>query len=357
LTENRLWLQAAFGDLQDRQFILEQRQNLLEQLAGLIKEMPPSAFAKRVGGALDNDGMGFGEQPPVGLARAAQDVQRVDYEASAVETLLLMWRQRAQFMLHLKTTTDSLKLQQRTRHSTCELCGGTQALQVVPIYSQLHLASSYRQQRDMSPLWNMPLWQHFYQTFTPTCTLCNNCANKYHAMNQNIPVDENRFQRLQVQTRTAHDLVREADLPVAPIAAEAVDILKCWLAWTRNLAAGEDPREFLPRYGIDGRTANERRRARLLADRTSEAEAESLPSFSDSEQPEGEPDEDKQRLVAHRPEIDLQEEDEPQSDLALAAPLTWSQRAIMGGWLGRARERMQAPQLSDWSRPDVPMVP
>jgi len=45
LTENRLWLQAAFGDLQDRQFILEQRQNLLEQLARLIKEMPPSALA------------------------------------------------------------------------------------------------------------------------------------------------------------------------------------------------------------------------------------------------------------------------------------------------------------------------
>jgi len=285
-------------------------------------------------------------------------MQRVDYEASAVEKLLLMWRERAQFMLHLKAITDSMKLEQRKRHSSCELCGRIQALQVVPVYTLVHLASSYRQQRDMSPLWNAPLWQHFYQTFTPTCTLCNNCANKYYTMNQNIPVDENRFQRLQVQTLTAHDLVMEADLPAAPIAAEAVDILKCWLAWTRNLVAGEDPREFLPRYGIDGRTANERRRARLIADKSSGADAESLPSFSDSEEPEDElEEEDKQNLVVYRPEIDLQEEDEPQSDLALAAPLTWSQRAIMGGWLGRARERMHAPQLSDWSRPAVPFAP
>ena len=61
-----------------------------------------------------------------------------------------------------------------------------------------HLASLYREQRDMpdpqggvsrfvlcflvrlkrSPLWNTPLWKHFYQTFTPTCTLCEDGVSK-----------------------------------------------------------------------------------------------------------------------------------------------------------------------------------
>ena len=71
-----------------------------------------------------------------------------------------------------------------------------------------------------SPLWNTPLWKHFYQTFTPTCTLCEAtqwlqgfarpfhgsfdefclseaCARYYHKRNTNIPVNEKRYQRLQ----------------------------------------------------------------------------------------------------------------------------------------------------------------
>merc|ERR1719446_1699024 len=50
------------------------------------------------------------------------------------------------------------------------------ALVVQPIYTLLHLASLYREQRDMSPLWNTQLWQHWWcsqytRCFTwPPCT-------------------------------------------------------------------------------------------------------------------------------------------------------------------------------------------
>ena len=59
-----------------------------------------------------------------------------------------------------------------------------------------------------SPLWNTPLWKHFYQTFTPTCTLCEACARYYHKRNTNIPVNEKRYQRLQAKKKTAYEMVR-----------------------------------------------------------------------------------------------------------------------------------------------------
>merc|ERR1719240_1773083 len=113
-----------------------------------------------------------------------------------------------------------LKLNNYDRRDACEICGKSQdmgSLVVLPIYTLTHLASLYRQQRDMSPLWNTPLWQHYYKTFTPTCVLCEKCTNYFWMRNLNIPVDERRFRRLKKEEKVAIDFIQESDYPSVPL--------------------------------------------------------------------------------------------------------------------------------------------
>uniref|UniRef100_A0A7S4Q5Y7 Uncharacterized protein n=1 Tax=Alexandrium monilatum TaxID=311494 RepID=A0A7S4Q5Y7_9DINO len=380
LRENQLWLQSAFAELEDNHVIVQQREAMLEQLAHLIGQMPPSKFGpegelSEAAAQADNLGLRFGEVPPTAVARAAREVQYENFQGSIAQEIVRMWREQARFSLHLRNVTGRMRLKGRSKGSSCEVCGKTSPLEIAPIYTLIRLASSYRQQRDMSPLWNGPLWRHFYQTFTPTCTICDECNAKYFRMNCDLPVDEGRFQRLQAKKKTVHAHVMDSDLPVAPIASEAVELLHIWLGFTRALAAGEEPAVFLPRFGFEGRTAAEIRHTKMLEEANENAEQTSLPSLSGSEREgTGEEEEAPQRRrqreeteeVANkapaRPimdvrDIDLDEEDEPPGrPLALRAPLTWSETAILGSWLRRARQRLQAPQLSDWSRP-LPLPP
>jgi hypothetical protein len=145
----------------------------------------------------------------------------------------------------------------------------------------------------------MVFWKHFYKTFTPTCTTCEDCKEYFHSRNQNIPVDEKRFRRLQEREKTPYEVLEESEYQPIPLQQNTVKILHMWLEWTKLLAAGEDPREFLPRFGIEGRTLQEIRTSRLdearddeddtgldIVEEKEEDDEESYSSEVDEEDPE-----------------------------------------------------------------------
>jgi len=359
LMENQQWLQATFASLRDRSTITQHREPLLQALASLLGEVAPSQYTS---GPLDDQiaGLTFNAPPAMAIARAAGAVQHQTFQGSVTQEILRMWRQRAQFMLLLEQASSGVKIEHHGRADKCELCGSTRQLVTTPIYTLTHLASTYRQQRDMSPLWNMPLWRHFYQS-TPVCTVCERHARKYRAQNRNIPVHEKRFQQLEVERKTPFKIVMESEFPVSPIDAESVKVLFLWLNWTRELANGQDPREFLPRYGMDGRTAADIRRQQVMSKAARDADDASMPALSEDgeEEPPKEPEEDeedeevKKKKARPKPEdVDLDLENDGQAVFAgEEVPLEWTDQAILRAWLARARQHMSAPQLSQWSRP------
>jgi len=242
-----------------------------------------------------------------------------------------------------------VKLDNYHRRDACEICGKSKdelPVVVLPIYTLLHLASLYREQRDMSPLWNTPLWKHFYQTFTPTCTLCEECAKYYHKRNTNIPVNEKRYQRLQAKQKSAYEKVRVSDYPVITMEPEMKQVLNLWLEWTRCIVRDERPQDFLPRFGIEGRTMQEIRKE--LLDKGG-ADDVSLPSVSDKEDEAAAADDDG---IKDPRKIDLEADDIAQKPpLKVPKSLTWSEESIMRSWLHRARDSLQAPQTVNWMYP------
>lgn len=274
-------------------------------------------------------------------------------------------------MLHLARVSSMVKLDSVQRKDRCEICGQTAGLVVTPIYTLTHLASSYRQQRDMSPLWNMVFWKHFYKTFTPTCTTCEECRDYYHSRNQNVPVDEKRFRRLQEREKTPFEMVQESQFQPVPIDKKTQEILHLWLFWTRRLAAGEDPRNFLPEYGIEGRTLAEMRQANLKATDAGEDDTgipvdEELDKASvySSEVDDDDPDSvERHRVRAlaklrEQPISDDEGEDfEGETPFFNQEPdINWSTRTLAVAWLNKARQNMAAPQLQVWAQPLPPAM-
>jgi len=266
-----------------------------------------------------------------------------------------------------------VKLDSVQRKDRCEICGQQIGLVVTPIYTLTHLASSYRQQRDMSPLWNMVFWKHFYKTFTPTCTTCEECRDYYHSRNQNVPVDEKRFRRLQEREKTPFEMVQESSYQPVPIDSQTQEILHLWLAWTRRLAAGEDPRNFLPEYGIEGRTLMEMRQANLKEANTEEddtgipVEEEDLDRESEysSEVDEDDPESVERHRLRGLQKMRNKEisDDEGEEEYEGETPfddrepdITWSTRTLAVAWLNKARQNMVAPQLQAWAQPLPPAM-
>lgn len=260
-------------------------------------------------------------------------------------------------MFFLDQTSSMVKIEHRGRADKCELCGSYRQLRIVPIYSLMHIASTYRQQRDMSPLWNTPLWHHFYQT-TPTCTLCDDHARHYHAIGRNIPVDERRFQRLQARAKTPYQVVMASEFNVTPIDPEALKILRLWHDWTLELANGNDPKHFLPKYGFDGRTAAEIRRAELERQEAAQGDNLSLPALSDVSSERNEEDvnvaasRQLSKTKVKKTSGPAEDEDigHDQGNPVDELQINWTEAAIMLAWLRRARQSLLAPQLGDWTR-------
>jgi hypothetical protein len=371
LQENQLWLQLAFAELTDRKVVTQHREALLRSLAQLLEEVQPEHYAPDQGQG-ERTGLEFAAEPVQHLTIAAGEVQRADYKGSTTQALLKMWRQRAQFMLHLARVSSSVKIDSIQRKDRCEICGQTAGLVVTPIYTLMHLASSYRQQRDMSPLWNMVFWKHFYKTFTPTCTTCEECRDYYHSRNQNVPVDEKRFRRLQEREKTPFEIVQESQFEPVPIDQQAQDILHLWLAWVRKLAAGEEPRNFLPEYGIEGRTLAEIRQDNLKEANDDEEEDDGIPveeevKAESEASSEVDPD-DPESIARHRfnklkklrdQQISDDEGEEHQGETpyeGVDPDITWSTRTLAIAWLNKARQNMLAPQLQSWAQPLPPAM-
>jgi len=349
LAENQLWLQVAVSEMMDKRTLEKHRQDLLDGLASIVNEVAPKDYAPEGTEAVEKEMFQFGAPPAMDLARAASEIQRETYENSALRQLMRMWRERAQFMLFLQQVSAMVKLDNYHRRDACEICGKSKdelPVVVLPIYTLLHLASLYREQRDMSPLWNTPLWKHFYQTFTPTCTLCEECAKYYHKRNTNIPVNEKRYQRLQAKQKSAYEKVRVSDYPVITMEPEMKQVLNLWLEWTRCIVRDERPQDFLPRFGIEGRTMQEIRKE--LLDKGG-ADDVSLPSVSDKEDEAAAADDDG---IKDPRKIDLEADDIAQKPpLKVPKSLTWSEESIMRSWLHRARDSLQAPQTVNWMYP------
>lgn len=235
LTENQLWLQSAFSELQDERLLVAHRESLLRSLASITGELGPDKYAPSEDLALS--GLQFGAGPVPQLALAASLVQQADYRENEegvspiVQILIRMWRDRAKFLMRLESISNQVRLDpaEHRPHNHCEMGDAclsdppaTAGLVVVPIYTLMHLASTYRTQRDMSPLWNIPLWKHFYKTFTPTCSICERCRDYYYMRNQNIPVDEKRFQALREAKKSTYTRAMESEMQLMPVPEDSV---------------------------------------------------------------------------------------------------------------------------------------
>jgi hypothetical protein len=368
LQENRLWLQLAFAEMSDKRLLTQHREALLRSLAQLLEEIEPEHYAPDMGQG-PRTGLEFAADPVTHLTIAAGELQRRDYQNSTAQELVTMWRRRAKFMLYLSQKSANVKLDNVSRKNACEICGRRDNLVVTPIYTLTHLASSYRQQRDMSPLWNMVFWKHFYKTFTPTCTTCEDCKEYYHSRNQNVPVDEKRFRRLQEREKMPYEVLAESQYDAIPLSEVTVKVLHMWLEFTKLLAAGEDPRDFLPSFGIEGRTMQEIRTERLEAAKGVEDDDTGLPPVEEVKEDEdddesSEVDEDDPDSVARhkasklarlrKAEIsDDEEDDDGLTGFEVKEPplIGWAARSLAGLWLHKARQSLAAPQLQTWSQP------
>eukprot|EP00927_Polykrikos_kofoidii_P025916 TRINITY_DN23207_c0_g1_i1.p1 TRINITY_DN23207_c0_g1~~TRINITY_DN23207_c0_g1_i1.p1 ORF type:complete len:1174 (-),score=248.35 TRINITY_DN23207_c0_g1_i1:98-3358(-) len=370
LMENQLWLQTTLGEMTDVNVLVEHREKLLKSLTGLLKEVPPERFAPAGEG---QECFRFGEPPPQAIAIAASEVQRQGFKGSLPHELIKMWRERAQFLLLLDRVSKMVKINNVKKAPRCEMCNSTQGLLVSTVMTLTNLASQFRVQRDMSPYWNMPLWRHYFQTFTQTCTVCTECNNFYHLRDADIPVEEKRFKQFRAKKKQASDLLEESKYGLAILPHEVVQMLNWWRSWMKDLAGEEDVGVFLPRYGFEGRTLLEQARERReeLARRAAELEAEQeaasgkAPPPPPPPEPEEKSDEEdeegnKKKKPVRRPsQVNLGEEEElnggPFANLDVR--LNWSQRSIGLQWLFRARQNLQAPQLHGWSHLVPPAPP
>lgn len=345
LKENQLWLQHIFADLIDQKVLTQYRQTLLLNLAKVLDEIQPQYYSPfelppkvingeiiprtKAGAPTGPSGFEFDAEPPMQLASEYMQEHRFGFESSDAQALMKLWLHRAKFVLHLTRLSAVVKPDSQASRDSCELCARVEGLQVVPIYTLTHLASLFRQQRDMSPLWNTPLWQHYYKTFTPTCVLCERCSNYYFDRNLNVPVDEARFRRLKKKSKGPLDYIQESNLPSVPLDENTLKLVRLWLDWSRRLARGEEPKSFLALYGFEHRTLREISLIRLQAVQQEEkAEA--------SEESE------------HESEESSEEDPEQQPGAFPNIPVNWAASAIMRDWLHRARQGLTEPQLHHW---------
>lgn len=167
--------------------------------------------------------------------------------------------------------------------------------------------------------------------------------------NQNIPVDEKRFQALREAKKSTYTRAMESDMPLMPVPEDSVQLLRLWLGWTRCMVDGKNPKDFLPTFGFEGRTP-----AEIRKDNISKAQAEAaadgeLPDFSSDD---SESEENEERPVVQAPAApEEQAEEAPPEPVpfdGIDPRITWPARAMMGHWLAMARASLHAPQNQDW---------
>merc|ERR1719174_1993099 len=193
----------------------------------------------------------FNTKPPVNEVVHFVKERAFKYNNSSMQLLARMWIARARFMLRLNRVSLAVTPDQFRINDHCELCNSTEGLLVTPIYTLINMASTFRIRRDMSPLWNMELWRHFYKTFTPTCTICTNCSTYYWKRNIDIPVDAARIKTLNKVPMTQMDMLKVSRYSAVAINDSERLMLRHWLDVTRRVLRYENWQTFLPLYGYE----------------------------------------------------------------------------------------------------------
>jgi hypothetical protein len=275
IKENQLWLQHVFVDLLDHETTAEYRSTLLKSFTKILGEVEPQYYSpyqlppkivngevierEVLEGAQQATGFEFDADPPQQLAIAQIKERQFAFTETVSQELLRLWLQRARFLQWLQEASAYMKPHSYKKRGHCELCASRTDLQVAPIYTMQKLASIFREQRDHSPLFSLQLWNHFYKTFTPTCTVCARCHAYYYARNQDIPVDERRFMRMQQQgplSESMSALERLQNSQYKPVGIDnfTMQVVRVWYEWAKRFTSGEAPEDWLPLYGFEGWT-------------------------------------------------------------------------------------------------------
>ena len=249
LRENQLWLQAHMDILVDGPTSVEYRRLLMESLSRILKESNILELSKPKGVAADSRALELNALPPhVAAVRAVAESRRL-FAGTAVEAAAAAWFARGRFLRFLKMTVAEIELDQgggRVK-AACEVCALTDELSVAPAYPVAYVADQYRIQRNMNDIFNVPLWQHFYKTFTPACTLCLDCRLFFSDKNVAIPIGQGRPDREAVaasisqyvpEPRSLEEVLRDSPYRLVALNEASVGMLSNWLHWAETLAGG-----------------------------------------------------------------------------------------------------------------------
>ena len=229
LRENQLWLQAHMDVLVDGQTSIEYRRLLMETLSKLLKESNILELAAgnkrvdRISGAIR--GLELNALPPHLAAVRDTEQQRNALRGTAVEAAAQIWLMRGRFLRFLQCTVAEIWLDSAEQTDCCGSCG-KEGLELSPIaiYPLLYIADQFRIQRGMTDVWNVPLWQHFYKTFTPSVLVCFECRVFYSQ--HSLPVT--RTQRIVPVARPCEQVIRESSFPLPILQDASIHLLDDW---------------------------------------------------------------------------------------------------------------------------------
>ena len=231
LRENRLWLQAHMDGLIDGPTTVEYRRLLMDSLAKVLKESNILTLSQK-----DGPGLQLGALPPhEDVARLIAD-DRDLISGTGIELAARTWLWRARFLRYLRETVSQMTLSQAVLKQYCEVCGvmaDRAFLYIVPEYPVIFVAGQLRSQRNFIETWNLPLWQHFFSTFTPACTLCEGCASFYSARDVPVPVTESRLHVLRALPASCQQVLDESPfrLPTQPLPVDAAQTVGELFRW------------------------------------------------------------------------------------------------------------------------------
>jgi hypothetical protein len=192
LKENQLWLQAHMDSLIDGPTTVEFRKVLMDSLAKVLNESNILKLSAKTSTADGVDSLEVNGLPPhEAVVRNLQDEKEM-IKGSRLELAARTWLVRARFMRFLRYSVAELRLNQAVMKSYCESCRARSSrLYICPRYPVPYVAEQLRIQRDMHPVWNVPVWQRFFAHFTPACTLCEKCAIFFAKRDLPIPLGVN----------------------------------------------------------------------------------------------------------------------------------------------------------------------
>lgn len=256
LKENQLWLRAHMDTLIEGPTTVEYRKLLLESLAKILRESNILDLTAKGSAALE-----FSALPPHSSAVRAVVEAKTLTQGTVTELAARTWLTRARFLRFLRETVRDIPLLSKggKLKKRCECCrepSDKAPLKLVPEYPVAYVADQLRIQREFYQSWNMPVWQHFFSTFTPGVSLCDSCEKRFGYTFKPVPVREMRLALLQSEPKPCRKVLKDSPfgVPRQPLSDAAAHLLRQWHTWASDLlnpeAAIEDileePRAAVP---------------------------------------------------------------------------------------------------------------